>query len=422
MLDTLIVGAGAAGLAAAAALHSAGQSVLVIEARATIGGRVRTDHSSGPVELGAEFIHGAHAATWSVLRAHSLNATPFPDAERPATSRICLVHDDAGQLIDAPAGFAARIDAQFSALGSYACSDDISVAEYARRIATPDNRKALHFALERMERFEGADTARLSATLLAAERHANQSGWDDFRMPAGYDSVIHALAHGLNIRTSTPAEHIDWNAQGVVVTTELGEALRARRAVIAAPHSQLQRERITFTPALPGWKRSAIAAIDMGPVLKIVLRFTRAVWPRFTFCTTEGTPQIFWEAIHSRTPVLLAYSGGPPARAISEAGEAAAIENALQQLERIFGPAARPAFDSGALVNWPVEPFVEGGYTYPTLGSAGAREALARPVDGVLHFAGEATAMNGHYATVHGAIESGWRAAADILERTRGIH
>lgn len=422
MFDTLIIGAGAAGLAAAAALHSAGQRVLVLEARDQIGGRVRTDHRSGPVELGAEFIHGAHAATWSVLRANGLDATPFPNADRPANSRICLVHDEDGRLVDVPAGFAARINEEFGALESYTGTDDISVAEHARRIETPDNRSALRFALERMERFEGADTARLSARLLAAERDANQSGWDDFRMPAGYDSLIHALARGLNIRTSTPAERVAWDAQGVTVTTALGETLRARHAVIAVPHSQLQRERITFAPGLPDWKRRAIASIDMGPVLKIVLCFTRAVWPRFTFCTAEGTPLIFWEAIHSRAPVLLAYSGGPPAQAISDAGEAAAIENALQQLERIFGPAVRAAFDSGALVNWPAEAFIEGGYTYPTLGSTGAREALAQPVDSVLHFAGEATAANGHYATVHGAIESGRRAAADILEQARGIH
>ncbi len=76
--------------------------------------------------------------------------------------------------------------------------------------------------------------------------------------------------------------------------------------------------------------------------------------------------------------------------------------------------------DAFACSRWPIHPFVRGGYSFlPPGGRVQHRADLAAPVDGVLFFAGEATHMRGEPATVHGAIETGYRAAAEVLQSLR---
>src|SRR5690606_25003612 len=92
-----------------------------------------------------------------------------------------------------------------------------------------------------------------------------------------------------------------------------------------------------------------------------------------------------------------------------------AIEQALADLTRLFGSAPRRLFKAALFVDWPHDPFSLGGYSYIPVGGLEAQPALGAAVEETLFFAGEATAPIGHMATVHGAIESGWRAASELL-------
>jgi monoamine oxidase len=111
----------------------------------------------------------------------------------------------------------------------------------------------------------------------------------------------------------------------------------------------------------------------------------------------------------------MAYQGGAVAQKISAMGEAVAIQLALDELTALFGKDVRPHFLCGKLSNWSNDPWSLGAYSYSAVGMEDARAVLAAPLAGVLFFAGEATALNGHIATVHGAIETGRRAASEIL-------
>jgi monoamine oxidase len=93
------------------------------------------------------------------------------------------------------------------------------------------------------------------------------------------------------------------------------------------------------------------------------------------------------------------------------------VREALAGLEAIFGRGARVAsrLQNAQVQDWRTDPFARGAYSYLRVGGGGAREALAAPVAGRLFFAGEATDVD-QAGTVAGALESGKRAARELLQ------
>jgi monoamine oxidase len=406
---TLIIGAGAAGLAAASRLRDADRPVLVLEARDRVGGRVATDRTHGVIELGAEFIHGANVRSWELLRRFALPTRPMMDTETPVLRFV----DSEGQIKRASPAVIERYTRLFSAVTRYTGDPAHSAADVLATLAG-DDAAAARFVQLWLERFEAADTRRLSARLMADERAADTSTPDDFRLTVGYDRLITAMARGLDIRLSMPVTTVSYTSTGVEVRTADGAQLEGANAIIAVPLSQLKAGRIIFDPALSAEKRKAIDAIGMGPSIKLILRFKRVCWPRFSFMTGPDARLVFWPAVND-TAALIGFGGGRTAPEIVAMGEAGATEYWLGQLAAMLGPQVYSEFADSQLVDWSAERYIEMGYTWPAIGSAGAREVLAEPVDNRLFFAGEASALDHDYATVHGAIGSGWRAADQIL-------
>jgi monoamine oxidase len=187
--DTLIIGAGAAGLAAARQLQAAGQRICVLEARERVGGRIATDRTYGPVELGAEFVHGDRACTWQAIHSAGLRARPWGTNRRFARGGRLLLPDD-------PA--IGRTYALYELATTYV-GPEISVAELLARHAAPDD-PTLAFALRWLVNLEAADPARLSAAALARERADSHNGSGNFHLLDGYDRLATHLATGLPIR------------------------------------------------------------------------------------------------------------------------------------------------------------------------------------------------------------------------------
>lgn len=149
MYDAIIIGAGVAGLAAGQRLRASGRPAIILEARDRIGGRIETDRTHGPVELGAEFIHGARIATWEYARAAGLTTTGWtPEARRFARG---------GAILSANDPLVKRIQALFDAATSYD-GPDISVAALIEGMAAPDD-PARDYALRWLANVESADTA-----------------------------------------------------------------------------------------------------------------------------------------------------------------------------------------------------------------------------------------------------------------------
>jgi monoamine oxidase len=403
MHDVIIIGAGASGLAAARALDAAGRAVLVLEARERIGGRIWTDHRYGPVELGAEFVHGDLACTWAEVRAAGLRTAPWGRDRRFACGGAMLTADDP---------LAGRVVELYEAVSVYA-GPDCSAAALLRSLAPPDD-PALALALRWLANLEGADPERLSAAAFAYERAHSSNGVGNFHILDGYDRVVAHMAAGLSLRLGSPVTEVRWGPGAAALTLASGETLEARRVLLTVPLALLQAGQIAFTPALPAERLAAIAAIPMGHVTKLALWFDRQLWPDFTVLSTDGRIATWWPVESAATPTLMAYQGGPLARTVAGLGEAAAITLALDELAHLFGPAVRAACLGGRLADWSTDPWSRGAYSYSAVGMGRARAELAAPLADTLFFAGEATAAGGHIATVHGAIESGLRAASQI--------
>jgi monoamine oxidase len=245
-------------------------------------------------------------------------------------------------------------------------------------------------------------------------------GSGDYRVLDGYDCVFAGLADGVDIRLQTIVTSVEWSGDSVRVETADGQRFEAEQVVIALPLGVLQSGKVCFTPELPTEKQSAIANLRMGPVIKLVYRFDETILPAGVMAIHgANNPPMWWSPSFGHPShdagkqVFTAFASGDWARELLALGEAGALEKGVRSLETDLNRKLQP--NASQLVNWPEDPFALGGYSVATPGHAGARAELARPLANRLYWAGEATAPNRIAATVHGAYESGRRAASEIL-------
>jgi len=409
--DVIVIGAGAAGLAAARALASAGWRVIVLEARDRIGGRVWTDHRFGPVpvERGAEFIHGQQADTWAWVRRAGARTEPVT---RWAGRR--LVQED-GRLVG-PDVFEQRPDLApvftlEERLAAYH-GPDISLAEWLA--AQQFSPLAAHIADMRMAHANCATPATISVAELAHELRISDKGPGDFHILDGYDHVIGLIAEGLNIWLGAAVTEIRWGEDGVEITVETFERLSSRYAVVTLPLAVLKAGVVAFDPPLPLTKQQAIAALNMGPAMKLIMCFEEPFWDRDMTFLTGRDPMPVWWTVRLGAPLLIGFITGPRAAQLAAHGPDGALEQGLAALAAIFGDAPRRLFADHALVDWAADEWARGGYSSVPPGKHGMRAVLAEAT-GALHFAGEATVFASNPATVHGALHSGDRAAEEIV-------
>jgi monoamine oxidase len=406
--DVAIVGAGAAGLAAAKRLGAQGRRVIVLEARDRIGGRVHTDTRLGvPFEAGAHYIHWSERNPWTRVASDlgfpaaeedggfgltiTANGTPVPEEERIRRRRA---FGRVQGLISA----GAREDASFA---------QVAVAE------GPDVAAAM------------AGLARLN--LGEEPEHVSCADYDqlwsggDLVPEGGYGTLVQRFGAEIPVRLGTPVTRVDWSGPGVVLETAVG-SVAARAALVTVPVGVIQAESIRFVPSLPAENLAGFDGLRMGAYTKIALRVDRAKLGGVALGDTidlgSGRELISFEPFPSGRDLVLAYLGGDFARELCRAGEREAVEHATARLAAIAGERVRSAVMGGVLAAWWTDPYARGGYSIARPGQANARAALRRPLGDRVWFAGEASAGGGAM-TAGGAFLEGERAADDLSRALR---
>lgn len=415
----VVIGAGVAGLSAAYHLSRAGCRALVLEARDRLGGRILTDHAgASTVELGAEFVHGSPRATFELLDAAGVRAEAFHgDHWLRKNGRLVSMPDSSGLH-------------QLMALAQAEPTDRSAESFLEEVSATPELQEPAAWMRNLLMGFDAADPARASLKSLVSSWSGDAGTESEQWHPVGgYRQLVDYMAQRLDpalveVLTGTPVTAVRWSRTGATVFTD-GEAIEARAVVVTVPLSVLQlapgqSSAIRFDPPLVA-KAPALATLAMGPVHRVMLRFAAPVWdeqlggpvPAGTFFHAPGQPfATFWTSEH-KSPWLVAWCGGPPAARLGAGDDAGIVEAAASSARALFPDAP---VEEARFHNWQRDPFSLGGYSYVLVGGTNARAELARPLDGVLFFAGEATEAGGEAATVAGAIMSGERAARQVLE------
>jgi monoamine oxidase len=292
-----------------------------------------------------------------------------------------------------------------------------------------------------VEGFHAADPDSIGARCLAPV-HGQRAGGaasTAARLVDGQDAIPRWLEQKLAgvIRTRAVVTEIAWSRHHVEVRVREGargvlRRLSARAVVVTVPVGVLHapprlRGGIAFRPE-PVSVRNALSRLGMGSVTKVVFAFEELPWSKLAVArrgnrradvgfvrTPDSDFSVWWSSGSSQAPLAVAWSGGPPAAALDRRRPPEVVAVALRDLARGLGVTRSRLEKSvrGAWVhNWQHDPFSRGAYSYPLVGGTHAGQALARPVEGTLFFAGEATSRA--WGTVEGALASGLRAARQV--------
>jgi monoamine oxidase len=399
--DIVVIGAGAAGLAATRTLVERGLSALCIEARDRIGGRAWTDSETFgvPFDRGCAWLHSADINPWRPIAAD----LGFTVIERKQVWQGRLgdrwltesEHADWDRII------AARLDA-IAAVG--ALGRDIAAS------AVPAARDKWGAAAEAVVSwYTSADSEQVSTLDIFNANDTNI----DWPIVEGYGALVARYGEGVPVSLATPATRIAWGDHAVAVETPRG-TVKARAAVIAVPTNVVAGGAIRFDPPLPTTKEEAFHNIPLGNAEKIVFRIEGnpfGVRPGvFGVASADKSYTGGYQFCPFERPLVIGFLGGSCARELAAAGEEAMTAFCIGELVQMFGADVRRHIGRSTVTKWAGDPYIGGGYSAARPGHAHRRADLAAPIDGKLFFAGEACSIDA-YATCHGAYLTGVAAA-----------
>ena len=436
--DAVVVGAGFAGLSAAETLTAAGCRVLVLEARDRAGGRALTDRSlvpGVPLELGAQMIHGRTVATHDWLRRHGLTVRHYPTVPR---SRIVVGRRVASYpwlflpfhpVIGTRAAWAS-VRGLPRRMIAYRGPDQ-TVQEFLDAAGASPAARPIVTLLHAHVWATNADTigvrGQSEEDALVTEAH----GFYNYLVREGYSALVERMATALQdrIRLRSPVRELRTGEKGVEVVVGADDdgsperTYHAAGVVVTVPLRLLQDETILFDPPLPAAKRAAIDRVGFGDAYAVHLRLReprlRSKLGDFAM-TYGGTASSFYRprvGLGERAEVLTAFTVGREAVRRAHLADEELVRETVEEWNALMPVGCDTGPVDGAVVHrWTTDPWSRGAYTFlPPGARLEDRRQLAAPVDGRLFFAGEATATDGHSATVAGALTTGRRAAEEFL-------
>jgi len=402
-VDVIVVGGGAAGVAAARRLYEASVRCLILEARSRLGGRAYTitDVSSFALDLGCGWLHSADRNPWARVaqeQGATIDKTPPPWMRPPLENGF--PRTDHAAYRDALGRFYARLHE--------AAKRDPDVA--AATLLEPDSR--WNGLINAVSTFvSGAELDRVSVKDL--DRY-DDSGIN-WRIFEGYGFVVSAYGAGLPVKFDCPVRSIDRSGKRLVVDTPQG-AIAADQVIVTVPSAVLAAERIAFVPALPE-KIAAAHVLPLGLDDKLFISLDDA--EEFDkdvrmFGRTDSAATAGYHFRPFGRPMIEAYFGGKLATDLEVGGANAFFDFASAELVNHLGSNFARRLKPIGSHHWGRDPFSLGSYSFASPGFADCRHALAEPVEDRLFFAGEACSRN-DFSTAHGAWHTGVTAAEQVI-------
>ena len=405
--DIVVIGAGAAGIAAARRIMAANRKVIVVEATNQIGGRCQTDSSTFevPFDRGARWMHNPDTNPMIKLaRAAGLEITTAPSGQKIRIGRRNARPGETEEFLAALVRANRAIDDASRRL-------DVSCASVLPK-DLGDWAGAAEFVLG--ANFAGKDLKDLSVGDKARAQDRNTA----IACRQGLGTLIAKLGEQVPLSLSTPANRISWGSRDVTVETPSGK-IAARAAVITVSSNVLAAGNIKFTPDIPKRTLEAAGRLTLGSYDRIALQM-------------PGNPLglsrddvVIEQSNSTRTALMYANMGGSSlctidvagsfGRDLSAQGERAMVAFATEWLTKLFGSDAANAVKKSSATRWDAAPFALGAMSAAGPGGQASRKILTEPI-GCMYLAGEATHET-LWGTIDGAWESGERAAEAALRR-----
>lgn len=409
--DVVIIGAGAAGLAAAMECQRLGLEFQLLEGSHRIGGRAYSEEIAADTwfDLGCSYLHQGETNPFVAIADELQIPLGQNHGDLFADERMRLARN--GIELDAPAraAYYAYAAECFSAVEAAAArGEDLAVAE----IIDLDDEFALPFC------GYFADACASDLDQVSVLDFVAFDEGSDIPLAGGYGNLVAAWGARVPVSLNTRAESIDWSGTRVRVTTPRG-TIAARAVICTVSTGILGAGEIAFEPGLPAWKTDAIQGLPMGTLNKVGVHFDSEVFAPesrgFYLTWNDGGAVGGIEASVMGLNTAVVFCGGRQAVWLEDQGPAALSDFALERLTEVFGGDIRKRVTRTLATAWHGEPWTLGSYSTALPGSAHQREQLARAIDQRLFFAGEATTVGDH-CCAHGAYRSGRRAAREVVE------
>lgn len=418
--DVVVVGAGVAGLTAAADLAARGCDVVVVEARDRVGGRTNTAVvGKARVDLGAAWVHDPLRNPLTPYL-DSLGISTRSDGMwghgmRAFSNEGWLSQEETSTLVAALYNFDPATVASTPELNSDSLTDGISWY-LDTQIASNARPATVGAFLSGVvgSGITGDDPGDISLHGMAAYE-GEESGHNTV-VAGGYGALVDELASGVEVKLSTIVSSVDHDEEGVTIQAG-SDAFQAHQAIVTVPLGVLKSGVIGFAPELPAGHSNALSRLEMKTLEKVVLTFETRFWGEqlSQIALLDRDDAFLWihdMSAHAGAPTLVAIHN--PAIAREPRTGDLAVASFRSTLTEMFG--SIPEVEAVAFSNWAADPFSRGAYSFIPIGATPTDMAtLATPIGPRVRLAGEHT-LPAYYGTVQAAWLSGKRAATEAAE------
>lgn len=413
--SVIIIGAGICGLLTASILTDKGFKVTLLEARQSLGGRIRiATVGSSEAALGAEFVHGDQPFTKKLIEEAGTAATKVTGKSYTIRhGKLVPSVFDNGHW-ESLVGKLEKLKAEMSIKQFM----DLYFYE-SRYVALRDD------VFKFVEGFDAADIDQINALSLLQEWQSDDT---QYRITGGYHHLIQYLEKkvrekGTVISCSDAVTHVTWKFHEVIVRTRNEKVFTAQRLITTIPISLLAGNTISFTPDLEDYWAAA-RRIGFGGVIKFLFELDQSIWSLHGpskyrdahFLFSDAKIPTWWTQNPKDDCLLTGWLAAKDAEAVT-GNHSLQYQMAVESLSYLFNIDPRVVnqyITDYRIADWLSDPFSRGAYSYKRVGSGPSKEILRTPVDDTLFFAGEALSGGKAMGTVEAALVSAYEVTRNI--------